>query len=237
VAWAIIRAGSNNRIFPFPDADFYCVAPPRGLADDPRPSGARIISLADAPLPKWVRWTGYGLSPVDRIARMLALHRRAFDAERRGRAREADFFWREAIREIACISPKVWGAVWEAHGKEIVASAEELRKRVVCEVFADVHAAFVNARLDKAEAPPPSDLAFRHMRYLGKVLPLAGMTPVEQATMIAPGLQAEIEALEKVKLWNKAIAVARLVAAILAAVVPPRCNAVVTTEMRVLPGA
>lgn len=205
----ILRANCNNRIFPLPGENFYQILPP-AKADDRLPS-ARILELAYAPLRKWSRWTGYGLMPIDHVARMLTLHRLAFEAERNGREKEADFFWQEAITDLTKLSRRelIWQAVWEAKGKNLAADAEELRKRIALEVFADVHIAFANARFDNIELPAATDLAFRHLKYLRAVLPLAGVTAGDQAKMLAPALEAQIDALEKAKLGDEAIAVAR----------------------------
>ena len=121
------------------------------------------------------------------------------------------FFGESSIKQLASLgkTPRIWQAVWEARGKELTANAEDLRKRVALEIFADTHAAFANARFDNAETPAASDRAFCHLRYLRDVLPLTGMTSADQGRMIAPAVHAQIEALEKAKLWDQAVAAAR----------------------------
>jgi hypothetical protein len=207
VGGPLVRSSSDDRLFPVPDVDFYTPASPSSSPS----AGQQILNLARAPLGSWARWTGIGLKPVDQVARLLRLHRLAFEAERNGRERRADFFWREALRGLRRLSkrPKVWQALWEAHGKAVTSDAEALQKRIALEVFADLHAAFANAKLDQAEAPAPIDLAYRHLHYLREVLPLTGMTTDDQAALLAPAMLAEIDALEKAKRGSAAVAVAR----------------------------
>jgi hypothetical protein len=173
-------------------------------------TGQALRALADAPLGRWGRLAGWGLDPAGRVARIMQLHRLAFDAERSGRFTRADFFWREAHRALLRCSRQA--APWEAVAakyKELAASPDELKGKFIRELFVDVHAAFANARLRNPDKLTGNDRAFVQLRYLRDLLPLAGMTPGQQTALLAPAVEAEIAALQKSGHWSRAVDSAR----------------------------
>jgi hypothetical protein len=88
---SIILTGNANRLLPALSSNFYSDI-------DATRSGQntviRFFSIGRS-LGCFRRMSGWKLDPVQRVGRMLLLHRLAFEAEQAGKWRRADFFWRE----------------------------------------------------------------------------------------------------------------------------------------------
>src|SRR5262245_31597574 len=89
------RTAIRERLFPAITRDLY--APPGGTAQSP---AGRILALAAVPLAGLQLVSGIGLDSRGQIVRLLRFHCLGFEAERRGLVPRADFFWREAQRQL-----------------------------------------------------------------------------------------------------------------------------------------
>jgi hypothetical protein len=151
------------------------------------------------------------LPPPKRVGRLLLLHRLAFDAELKGRLRRADFFWREAHARLRRIWPRtdLWEAARAKLGDTAPKDAQALRSLVLTELFLDTHIAFVNGRLSASEHLSNADRAFAQIAFIRDLLKLHPLPGDEGTELLAPALEAEIDALEQAKHWDDAIALAR----------------------------
>jgi hypothetical protein len=89
------------------------------------------------------RFSGWHLSAVDRIRRVLLLFRLALASELELKLGKADFFWPAAHRELKAIDPTAWktaAAQLPCRGQS-AASAEFLKQAVIHEVFVHTHLA------------------------------------------------------------------------------------------------
>ena len=69
-----------------------------------------LAGLADTPMGWQQRYVGLRLTPADRLARMLYLHRAAVLAEQAGEWNTADFYFREFLGQLKSAPPdcEVW---------------------------------------------------------------------------------------------------------------------------------
>src|SRR5215469_1217347 len=99
----LVRESGADRFFPQISSDLYSMNRHAGPSESR--TGAKLLALSDSlPLTWWQRLAGWRLAPDQRVARLLLLHRLAFEAEMEGQFRRADFFWREALAQLG----RVW---------------------------------------------------------------------------------------------------------------------------------
>jgi hypothetical protein len=154
--------------------------------------------------------SGWKLDPVQRVGRMLLLHRLAFEAEQAGKWRRADFFWREThsgFRRL-WLSPQIWARAAAAVGETGPSDGTTLRDRITRELLIDTHRAFVNGRLAAATSVKSGDRLFLHVGYIRDLLNLTEASPTERLKFLLPAIEAEIQALEIEKSWDAAAALA-----------------------------
>src|SRR4029079_19682859 len=95
-------------------------------------AGRRLLALADTPLSVWQQLTGWRLPAEGEVARVLLLHRLAFEAKLKSQFRRANFLWREAFERLRLIWTCIdcWDAARTLLGDGAPGSAEALRERV-----------------------------------------------------------------------------------------------------------
>jgi hypothetical protein len=148
---------------------------------------------------------------LQRVGRMLLLHRLAFEAEQAGRWRRADFFWREThngFRRLWLL-PKIWARAATALGETEPSDGTTLRDRIGRELLIDTHEAFVNGRLAAATPVRSGDRLFVHVGYLRDLLNLTEASPEERLKFLLPAIEAEIQARETEKSWDAAAVLAQ----------------------------
>ena len=129
---------STTRIFPLPTPTLYEANGPG--ATDNEHVGHAVLALARDAFTRLARAGGFRLTPVRRLGRLLLFHRLAIEAELRQTRRRADFFWREAIRQLE----KIWNddTVWREAAGEGAVIGDGLLDAVLRELFADTHWGF-----------------------------------------------------------------------------------------------
>src|SRR5262245_53742392 len=124
-------AAVNVRLFPPPDAR---TAPARGQNQE---SARRLLHFVDPRFTFAQRVLGWNLDPETRLGRVLLLRRQAFEAERAGAFRMADFLWVEAHRALrrAADDPEVWRHALGISEFSPAITPEVLRARFIQELF------------------------------------------------------------------------------------------------------
>jgi hypothetical protein len=178
-----------ERSFPTPAYEVYATTshPILSLALD-EPSGFQLLS-------------GRRLDALGRVRRLLALHRRALEAEGEGIAGRADFYWGEVLRAVR----SSWGdrAAWEAaaaRGGDI--SGRELRDLMLIELFADTHRALFMAYYSEDAAS--DNRAFLHGTYLRRLIASTDLPRHRAYAILRPVAEREIAALRKGRQWRTA---------------------------------
>ncbi len=195
---------SEPRCFPLPGAEH------GGSSADQRVAGS-ILALADHAWTQVERLLGWGLDDRNRLGRVLRQHREAVAAERQGRWQRADFFWNVAHRGLHSLAGqrRLWAelsAELRFDGADQLGDPDNLRQRLIEEVFIDGHCAFYNGRFgDPEDEIAPDDRAFSHAARLAALVELCLCTPADQLAILGPTAELRIEVHEKREEWEKAI--------------------------------
>lgn len=204
------RSNQQTRILPTMGPDFYSSnGQPDTSQGDAR---ARLIWLAaGSSLTWWQRVMGLRLTPEKCVSRLLLLHRSAFEAEINGRFQAADFFWREALAVLQRLWTRtdVWNSLRADLGDMAMANAEQLRDRITEELFIDTQVGFINGRFEQGDPLSSSDRAFVHLRFVRELLKFNSWSSDEVSSLLDPGIEAELGALEGAKRWDEAISCAK----------------------------
>ena len=132
------------RLFPAPAVGTGSV-PVRGQNQE---SASRLLHFVDRRFTFAQRVFGWNLDPETRLGRVLLLRRQAFEAERAGAFRMADFLWVEAHRALknAAADPMVWRHALDISAFSPAITPEILRTRFIQELFIDLHRAVFDSR-------------------------------------------------------------------------------------------
>ena len=201
----LVRKADRRRFFPDIEPGLYR---PNRSGEEPNDDGLKLLALAYPQLTWLQRHAGWHLSPNQQFARLLMLHRLAFEAELAGQLEQANFFWREANARLRAAWDRsdTWDAACAVlDHKPPVTSAEVIRDLVVNELFVDTHIAFINGQFANEIPLDPGNRAFVHLGFVRTLLELQKAPPAEAALLLAPGIEAEIAALQTAKRWDDAI--------------------------------
>jgi hypothetical protein len=179
----------------------------RALYESPAPAeaagaGAEVLRLAHKNLSWKQRWLGLDLDPAARIVLLLSLHREAITEELQGRSLRADFLWREFHFRLARLWPD--DGAWQALAS-VSFGQEDIRRRLLEEIFIDAHCALYNGRARAPDAVAPDDRVFVHSRYVAQLADLAGIEGDQARALIEPAARLQIDALKRAKKWHEAI--------------------------------
>src|SRR5215470_18231674 len=163
-------------------------------------SARRLLLFVDRRFTFAQRVFGWNLDPETRLGRVLLLRRQAFEAERAGAFRKADFLWVEAHRalEISAFSPAI--------------TPEILRTRFIQELFIDLHRSVFDSRRAATGLRDPSDRAFVHCAYIEGLVDLAGFDAATSAKTLRPMIDAWLTACRDTGQWKRAIRICRRLA-------------------------
>lgn len=208
----IARPGLSDRVFPPVEPDLYRPDAPEG----PRPDGdhaiaRNLVTLSSRPISRFQQLSGWGLDAPRCLGRALWLHREAIKAERECRWQRADFLWtasREAVLGLLKAT-SAWRSVLTAAGL----GADECRpealdhwkRRMVDELFIDVHCAFYNGRVQSAGPLPPDDRGFEHVRMIKAWLPFSDLSGEGLRAVLDPPGQARAQASQEAGRWEEAV--------------------------------
>jgi tetratricopeptide (TPR) repeat protein len=179
-----------ERSFPPPAFDLYA------KTSDP------ILSLVLDEPSAFQLASGRRLDALGRVRRLLALHRRALEAEGEGVTRRADFYWGEVFRAVRAL----WGdrATWEAAAARGGGnmSGRELRDLLLIELFADTHRALFMTYYSEEAAS--DSRAFVHGGYLRRLIESTDLPRHRAYAILRPLAEREIAALRKGRQWRAA---------------------------------
>lgn len=82
---------------------------------------------------------------------------------------------------------------------------EQLRLRLVNEMFIDTHCAFYNGRVRNTEELRPDDRAFAHTRYIADLIDLSGLSRDERLTVLDQPTRMQIELYQADEGWEQAV--------------------------------
>jgi hypothetical protein len=200
---AAYRTGALARLFPAPGAK---ISPVRGQNQE---SARRLLHFVDRRFTFAQRVLGWNLDPETRLGRVLLLRRQAFEAERAGAFRMADFLWVEAHRALrnAAADPAVWRHALEISAFSSAVTPEILRTRFIQELFIDLHRALFDSRRAASGSSDPCDRAFVHCTYAERLVDLAGLDPTRSATILRPMFDAWLAACRDAGKWKQAIGI------------------------------
>lgn len=204
----LARKANSPRFFPAIEPALYRSNRSDEQSNEP---ALKLLALACPQLTWLQRHGGWRLPSNQEFSRLLMLHRLAFDAELAGQPEQADFFWREAHAQLraAWDRPGTWEAACAILNHTPPATcAEAIRDLVATELFTDTHIAFLNGRFADKTPLDPDNRAFVHLEFIRGLLELQQVPPAETAQLLAPGVEAEIAALQTAKRWDDAIALA-----------------------------
>jgi len=177
-------------------------------------SARRLLLFVDRRFTFAQRVFGWNLDPETRLGRVLLLRRQAFEAERAGAFRTADFLWVEAHRALknAAADPEVWRHALEISSFSPSITPEVLRTRFIEELFIDLHRALFDSLRAATESANPSDRAFVHSAYVERLVGLAGFGPEKSAAILRPMIDAWLTACRSDGQWSRAIRTCRRLA-------------------------
>jgi hypothetical protein len=193
--------GALARLFPAPDAAASLV-----LGQN-QESARRLLHFVDRRFTFAQRVLGWNLDPETRLGRVLLRRRQAFEAERAGAFRMADFLWVEAHRALktAAADPAVWRHALDISAFSPAVTPGILRTRFIQELFIDLHLAIFDSRRAAAGSPDPGDRAFVHCTYVERLVDLAGFDASRSATILRPMFDAWLAACRDAGKWKQAI--------------------------------
>ena len=119
------------------------------------------------------RFSGWRMSAVDRIRRLLLFFRLALASELQLELGKADFFWRAAHRELKAIDPAVWMTVAAQlpRREQATVSGEFLKQSIIYEVFLRTHLAIFRTLAGENNYQDRANLHLAYARELLKHLP------------------------------------------------------------------
>src|SRR5262245_56198673 len=187
---AVPDTGGFPRLFPAPGARTGVVRGPN------HESARRLLLFVDRRFTFAQRVFGWNLDPETRLGRVLLLRRQAFEAERAGAFRTADFLWVEAHRalKIAAADPAVWQHALDISAFSPSITPDILRTRFIQELFIDLHHALFDSRRTAPGRLDPSDRAFVHCEYVERLVEIAGFDPARSAAVLRPMVDAWLAA-------------------------------------------
>jgi hypothetical protein len=199
---------AQPRLFPAPDPGTGC----EGRQNEE--SARRLLLFVDRRFTFAQRVFGWNLDPETRLGRVLLLRRQAFEAERAGAFRTADFHWVEAHRALknAVADPAVWRHALEIGAFAPAITVEILRTRFVQELFIDLHRWLFDSRRSAARSSDPSDRAFVHCIYVERLVDLAGFDDAKSAMILRPMVDAWLSACREAGELKRAIRICRRLA-------------------------
>lgn len=156
-------------------------------------SAVSVLALANRSLPQWRLGAAFGLRPLDRLARMLRLHRLALESELEGVWERADALWRSTQDALR----KDWGqtGVWialAAHAGIPTSEWERVREEVALDLLVATHRALF-ASYHRPEVMP-EHRAFAHVGHAASLLNIAQIGGERLRLLLAPLLEWRIEA-------------------------------------------
>jgi hypothetical protein len=204
---AVQDSGPHSRLFP---AD----ARTGAASGHNQESARRLLLFVDRRFTFAQRVFGWNLNPETRLGRVLLLRRQAFEAERAGAFRTADFLWVEAHRALknAAADPAVWRHALEISAFSPSITPEILRTRFIQEIFIDLHRSLFDSRRTAAGLRDPSDRAFVHCAYIERLVDLAGLDSAKSAAILRPMIDAWLTACRNAGQWKRAIRICRRLA-------------------------
>jgi len=133
---AIHGTGVDARLFPLlprQGAPGLLEAKSRVARGQNQESARRLLHFVDRRFTFAQRVFGWNLDPETRLGRVLLLRRQAFEAERAGAIRTADFLWVEAHRALrrAAGDPAVWRHALEISAFSPAITPDILRARFI----------------------------------------------------------------------------------------------------------
>jgi hypothetical protein len=181
-------------------------------------SARRLLLFVDRRFTFAQRVFGWNLDPETRLGRVLLLRRQAFEAERAGAFRTADFLWVEAHRALrnAVADPAVWRHALDISTFSPAITPEILRTRFIQELFIDLHRALFDSGRAAAGLRDPSDRAFVHCAYIERLVDLAAFDPATSAAILRPMIDEWLAACRNAGQWKRAIRICRRLAGRLA---------------------
>jgi hypothetical protein len=200
--------GVHARLFPPPDAKTES-----GRSQN-QESARRLLLFVDRRFTFAQRVFGWNLDPETRIGRVLLLRRQAFEAERAGAFRTADFLWVEAHRALkhAAADPAVWRHALDISSFSPAITPQILRARFIQELFIDLHRSLFDSRRAAVPSSDPSDRAFVHCAYVERLVEMAGFDSGKSAAILQPMIDAWLTACRNAGQWKRAIRICRRLA-------------------------
>lgn len=182
-----IRASEGkkvSRVFPEVTASLYGSSPaPRSTAEG-QWTARDILSLARPPS-----------GEPHRLARLMVLHRSAFESECSGKCARADFYWREFQREFR----KIW--------VDGLSEPDQLRQALLDEIFLDAHRAFYNRFLPDPDVADLENRGFTHLEYLLELLVHSSIDEARRLALAGRGVAAMTRVCFERKKWRRGIRV------------------------------
>ena len=173
-------------------------------------SAARLLNFVDRRFTFAQRVLGWNLDPETRPGRVLLLRRQAFEAERSGAFRRADFFWVEAHRALkrAAGDAPVWSHALAISTFSSSITPEILRERFIQELFIDLHRSLFESLFAAAAVTPvPGHRLFVHCTYVERLVDLAGLDAAKSAPILRPLFDKWIGACRDAGAWKQGMAI------------------------------
>lgn len=171
------------------------------------------LYLCGSGLTRFQRLSGWRLDGQGRLARLLALHRFAIEAEIEGRWARADFFWTEVHAKLA--RPVVREDLAAMFGRGLTRTGDncelgigEIYRHLLDEVFVDTHCAFYNGYWQQTIKATPKSRQFCHLDYLAKLLDVSGASTSEQSQLLGEATEQRISVCRDSGDWNQAVELA-----------------------------
>jgi hypothetical protein len=172
-------------------------------------SAARLLTFVDRRFTLTQRVLGWNLDPETKLGRVLLLRRQAFEAERSGAFRKADFLWVEAHRALkhAAADAEVW-----SHALAISNFSPSITPKILCarfvqELFIDLHRAVFESLFAAAVTPPPGHRLFVHCTYVERLVDLAAFDAAKASPILRPMFDKWLGACRETASWKQGIAI------------------------------
>ena len=204
-------ASAGSRLFPGIAAEFARTDKERGTDQEP---ASRLLGFVDRRFTLTQRILGWNLDPETKLGRVLLLRRQAFEAERAGAFRKADFLWVEAHRALryAAEDAGVWRHALAISSFSPSVTPALLCERFIQELFIDLHRALFDSLLGAAGAPPPDHRLFVHCTYVEELVAVAGFDAARSVAQLRPIFDQWLDACRRTGAWKQGIAICRRLA-------------------------
>jgi len=203
-----------GRIFPPITPNLY--TPPGGKPQSPNIDAVqRLLRLVSKKLTFRQKYLGHNLDAEARAGRLLGFHEAAMSSELAGAFARADFLWRRLHDEFAELAGRQ--VFWEELARAVVSETgemsdpNELRRRLVTEVFVETHLAFYRTYAQDVEQPAPDGRAFTHFEYAKELLPWAGVSGDAFVNLLRQPLVDQMNWFHSSGQWDHALELTRLV--------------------------